>query len=392
MAVADDAGSMNYPDRSALIADMCGLWKAARRAPPEEAPGSCLDGDGWERLYRLAERLVRHLNFEYLEQRKLRNVLVGAVRQYKDPPDGKRPNGRQFAAEILDGLAREPMRRTLYLGVQHLKLPHAVTVGEVRFLLPSHDEELAQAFARLGDAAPELVCEVEAVGGTDELLRDRARKTVEGALALVRQQMLFGSMNKIYLDQVMFGLDGKYSWREGSDIAGAGWWREPQPIPMDFTADSDRAAAWLVKLDGLSADYSAVPPGLRERVDTCVAWLDVAARSDRWQIIVPAVFSAIEAILVPEKSGLKAAPVTVRSVAVHVAVGAGFFDPGKTVTGYELRSDLVHGTPTSDVLDRDATEFAEFTRSWAFNVLRDYLKLAKTIGAGTVNDIVANLR
>ena len=177
MAVADDAGSMNYPDRSALIADMCGLWKAARRAPPEEAPGSCLDGDGWERLYRLAERLVRHLNFEYLEQRKLRNVLVGAVRQYKDPPDGKRPNGRQFAAEILDGLAREPMRRTLYLGVQHLKLPHAVTVGEVRFLLLSHDEELAQAFARLGDAAPELVCEVEAAGngGPRASLRPPAR-------------------------------------------------------------------------------------------------------------------------------------------------------------------------------------------------------------------------
>jgi hypothetical protein len=235
-----------------------------------------------------------------------------------------------------------------------------------------------------------MVCEVEAVGGTDELLLGRARQTAEAGLALVRQQVLFGGMYKIYLDQVMFGFDGTYTIREGAEYARAGWWRQPRPIPMDFTTGS--AGGWLAKLAGLSADYAAAGPGLRERVDTCVAWLDVAARSDRWRIMLPALFSAMEAILVPEtSSALKAGVVTVRSVAVHLAVGEGFFSPDQIMLGYRLRSDLVHGTPTSGVPDKVATDFAESRRLWAFNVFRDYLKLAKAEGAATVRDLVSRL-
>jgi hypothetical protein len=99
----------------------------------------------------------------------------------------------------------------------------------------------------------------------------------------------------------------------------------------------------------------------------------------------------MEALLVPETSGLKAGVVTVRSVAVHVAVGAGFFDPGDVMAGYQLRSDLIHGAPTTDVLNKEATDFAEFTRLWAFDVLRDYLTLAHTISADTVTAIVSHL-
>jgi hypothetical protein len=104
-------------------------------------------------------------------------------------------------------------------------------------------------------------------------------------------------------------------------------------------------------LDDLSAGYLAVAPGRRERIDACADWLDVAARSDRWPIIIPTTFSAMEAILIPEKAGLKAAVVTVRSVVVHIAVGEPLINPGKVVAGYQLLSDLVHGTPTSDVLE-----------------------------------------
>jgi hypothetical protein len=99
----------------------------------------------------------------------------------------------------------------------------------------------------------------------------------------------------------------------------------------------------------------------------------------------------MEALLVPETAGLKSGLVTVRSVTVHVAVGEGFFDPGNVRTGYELRDHLVHGTPTPGVLEEEATEFAEFTRLWAFDVLRDYLKLAQTIGAETIAAIVGHL-
>jgi hypothetical protein len=387
--VADGAQNGGYPERAALIAELCGLWKAARRPLPAEWETSLLDADGWQVLDRLADRLARHLSFEHHGRRKLRETLKSAVRRYKTPGGRSGLDNKQFATEVLDGLAREPLRRTLYLGVEHLKLPHGTTVGNVRFLLLSQDQELAQSFAWFGADAPAMVCEVEVVGGTEEFLRDRARQATEGALALVRQQVLFGGFYKIYLDQVMFGLDGKYTLRDGGQYANAGWWRQPRPFPMDYTQGNPD---WLARLDSLSADYGAVTPELLERVDTCVGWLDVAARSDRWRIILPALFSAMEAILVPESSStLKAGVVTVRSVALQVALEKEFLDPGEIMLGYRLRSDLVHGTPTSGVPDKEATDFTETRRLWAFNVFRDYLKLAKAIEASTVTDIVGYL-
>ena len=387
--MVDESNDVSYPERAALIADMRGLLKAARRPLTDEWKPFDLDPEGWRVLDNLADRLVHHRHFEHLARKELRSALHDAVRRYKDPPTGQRPDSKAFAAATLDGLAQQPMQRTFYLGVQHLTLPHGTIVGDARFLPLIEDDVLAQSFAWFRDAAPELVCEVEAIGGTDALLLQRARKTAERALALARQQMLFGFMAKIYLDQVMFGLDGKYTWRAGADLARAGWWRDPAPLPMDLTGP--RTSEWRAKLDHLSADYLAVSPGIRERVDVCLEWLDVAARSDRWPIIIPAIFSAMEAILVPARSGLKAGVVTVRTAAVHLAVGQGFFDPGNAVDGYTLRNDLVHGSPTPDVLDEEATDLAEFTRLWAFDVLRDYLTLAKDMGAGTVAGIAAHL-
>jgi hypothetical protein len=378
----------SYPERSELIAQMCGVWKAARRPPPADHPTSLLDDDGWERLYALARRLSNHLSFEHREHQQLRDALVAAVRQYRSAQPGTPRDGKQLAAEFLDGLAKEPMRRTVYLGIRDLKLPHGTSIGGARFLCPAQDEPLAQSFSRLKDKAPELVCAVDVVAGTDELLRDRSREAAERALALVRQQVLFGFMSKIYLDQVMFGLDGTYTWAVGTDLAEAGWWREPRPMLMDLT--SDTAEYWQSQLADLAQDYEMLPIRLRPRVDTCIAWLDVAARSDNWRVIVPAVFSAMEAILVPETSAaLKAAVVTVRNVAVHVAVGEGFLDPPFVMIGYKIRSDLVHGTPTSDL--PEAEGFAAELRRRGFEVLRDYLKLSKAIGAETINDVIAYL-
>jgi hypothetical protein len=139
---------------------------------------------------------------------------------------------------------------------------------------------------------------------------------------------------------------------------------------MDLT--SAMLGDWREQLDDLAENYAALSPEVRLRVDTCIDWLDVAARSDKWRIIIPAVFSALESILVPETSaGLKAGLVTVRSTAVHAAVDEGFFDPGYVRAGYELRNNLVHGTPTSDVPDAEAERFADITRKRAFDVFRD---------------------
>ena len=250
---------MSYPERHALIADMCGLLKAARLPLTDEWKRYDLDAEGWRALEQLTDRLIHHLHFEHLVRKELRSALRDAVRRYRNPPTGQRPDSKKFAAEILDGLARQPTRRTFYLGVQHLTLPHGTIVGDARFLRLLEDEVLAESFERFSDAAPALVCEVEVTGGTDELLLQRAHKTAERALALVRQQMLFGFASKIYLDQVTFGLDGKYTWRAGADLARAGWWRDPAPIPMDLTGP--QTSEWRAKLDGLSADYLAVGAG-----------------------------------------------------------------------------------------------------------------------------------
>ena len=58
---------------------------------------------------------------------------------------------------------------------------------------------------------------------------------------------------------------------------------------------------WFTKLEKLSTRMENLPMQLRERVELAVDWLDVAALSDPWRIIIPAIFSAMEAILVPEK-------------------------------------------------------------------------------------------
>jgi hypothetical protein len=61
------------------------------------------------------------------------------------------------------------------------------------------------------------------------------------------------------------------------------------------------------------------------------------------------------------------------------------------MAAYRLRSDLIHGTPTSEILEKDATDFAEFRRLWAYRVLRDYLELVRAIGATGVRDVVSYL-
>lgn len=369
---------------------MLPILKAARRPLSPDREHFGLDHDGARQLERLTSRLVRHLYFEHQTHDQIRNALHDDVLRYRTMQPNERPPVREFAAAVIDALAQAPMERAVYLGVEHLKLPHGTVVGDVTFVEPSQDPELQAAFAWLRDLAPQLLCEVEVTAGTDDLLRERARDLAETALGLLRQHNLFGFMAKIYLDQVRYGLDGTWTVREGSTYARAGWWRNKQN-PMLAELDHPALSEWRARLSALSDLYVSVAPELRQRVDMCIDWLDVAAMSDRWKIIIPAIFSGMEALLVPESTGLKAEVVTVRSVAVHIALEHSFFNPGEIMAAYRLRSDLVHGTPTPEVLENDASDFAEFRRVWAFRVLCDYLELAKAIGATKVQDITSYL-
>lgn len=374
-----------------MIRGMLPLLKAARRPLRPEHEHVGLDGDGEEHLDRIVDELIRHLYFEHLSRKQIEETLYQSARSYREAEGGKRPPIKQQAAETIDALASEPLQRTVYLGVTNLKLPHGTVVGDVTFVDPSLDPELVAAFANgFTRTVPELLCEVVVTAGTSGLLLSRARYAGEIALGLVRQHNLFGFMAKIYLEQVLYGFDGTWVWRDGETTGPAGWWRE-HLSPFSMELDHPNGEDWRVRLSQLSELYSSVPLALRQRVDTCIEWLDVAASSNRWRIIIPAIFSGMEALLVPETTGLKAEVVTVRSVAVHVALERGFSHPGKIMMAYKVRGDLVHGSPTQDYFEEEALDFAESRRHWAFEVLRDYLELVKVIGATKVDEIVLHL-
>ncbi len=219
-----DTAEADFPGRTELIGAMQPLMKAARRplAPEWERYG--LDRDGWRQLDLMANRLVRHVYFEHLGRERIRDGLHDTVKRYRAMNPSDRPRRRNFAARTLDAMAQEPLRGTVYLGVEHLQLPDGTAVGDVRFVDPSSDAELSEALARFGDAAPALLCEVdvEVTAGTSDLLRDRARVLAETALGLVRQQNLFGFAAKIYREQVLYGLDGTWALRNDSGVSHVG--------------------------------------------------------------------------------------------------------------------------------------------------------------------------
>lgn len=379
-----------YPERAELISSMAPIFKSARGEVPPEMEGVGVDRKGWRHLRRLQERLLRHVYFEHLGRQAISGKLREAVLCYRGTAPTARHNWKEAAAQTLDPMAQEPLRRTVLLGLEHLSLPNDTQVGEVRFIDPSTDPELVVALSRFGGEPHTLVGEVQAVAGTVELLRERARDTVETVLSLLRQQTMFGMRAvKIYRMQVMFGLTGVWAIKDG-DAWQSGWWREKQtPVPADLAHPN--MSEWRVRLDELASLRGRLAPEIRSRVDTCLGWLNVAALSEDWRVVIPAVFSGMESLLAPEKSGLKAGIVTVRSLAVHAALDHGFYNPGQIVSAYELRSDLVHGTPTPAVLTADVTEFADDRCRWAFEVLSDYLELVTNIGATTVADVVRYL-
>jgi hypothetical protein len=107
--------------------------------------------------------------------------------------------------------------------------------------------------------------------------------------------------------------------------------------------------------------------------------------------MLPAVFSAMEALLVPEDTGRKAGAVTVRSVAVHVALDEPFFNPTEIVAAYLWRNALVHGVPTHNLNETELAALAENRRMWAFRVFSDYLRLATRGGFESVDALVSHL-
>ncbi len=379
----------DYADRGALIGDLCGALKGARAPETEESGRYGLDRKTRRLVDRLARRLSGHLYFEHREQEDLADELFRAVNGYKRRLDeSPRPKPKVLAAEFLDSLAQPPLNWQGFLGLRHLDLPSGTVVGQVRFLRADEEEGLAETFSRFGENAPRTVCTVSVVAGTDNIALERARRDAESALALVRQKVLHGFGAKMYPEQIAFSLTGHWAWKQDGRFDRSGWWLvDRRPIEMDLSGQPE----WLNGLLEMSKRRESLSASLRERVDTGLDWLDTSARTETWRIKLPAVYSAMESLLVPEDSGRKAGAVTVRSVAVHAALEEGFFDPLETVQGYLWRSKLIHGAPTQDVNETELVALAEDRERWAFRVFADYLRLAERHGFESVGKLVSHL-
>jgi hypothetical protein len=103
------------------------------------------------------------------------------------------------------------------------------------------------------------------------------------------------------------------------------------------------------------------------------------------------VYSAMEAILVPETTGLKAEVVTVRSIAMQVAIGKPFRDPNKTLLGYSVRNELIHGGVTFGFDEKAAEDLRLDRQWWAFGVLKDFLVYIRDNEHGKLVEIMRAL-
>ena len=122
-----------------------------------------------------------------------------------------------------------------------------------------------------------------------------------------------------------------------------------------------------------------------------VSWLDAATREGYWRISIPMVYSAMEAILVPETIGLKAEVVTVRSIAMQVAIGKRFRDPNMTLFGYRVRNELIHGGVTFSFDEKQAEDLRLDRQWWAFDVLKDFLVYIRDNQHGKLIEVMRDL-
>jgi len=178
---------------------MCGVLKAARRPLTDEWKRFDLDADGWERLETLADRLVRHANFEHLERERIRRGLrdavrdIGTLRVGDDPPASSSPprpwtgwRRIRSAARFISASSTSSCR----MGPSLATCGSFVCPRTRRWPRASHGSATRRPrwCARWRRSAAPMSCS------------SSGRRTAERALALARQQILFGFMSKIYLD------------------------------------------------------------------------------------------------------------------------------------------------------------------------------------------------
>ncbi|GEM_PF-1896770 len=299
----------------------------------------------------------------------------------------QRTNIKNIAAAFIDQTARTPMCANVFFGVRYLALPGALDVGIARFL-PAVDAARREPVlgTEFYHGCP-LYCAVEATGGTDAALIGRAVQQAVPALSLLRLH-LQRAFRGLHRDQVLFELDGRYLIASGDGTRRRGYQRWREPIALDL---SPRTPEWATSVETEGQTIRDLPASLRERIATALEWMDVAARAPSWKTEIPAIFSGIESLLVPEDCGSKAEVVTVRSVILQCALGEGFFHPGQTYSAYLVRCELVHGSPVGADVTGELQQLGSKCELWAREIIGASIAYAAQNQAPDVTTLVGSL-
>lgn len=397
MTTDSDSTAPTFPDRTQLIADLLALLKMARRPVSLDdsalhfSSGSTaldLDDDGSQLHGRLVQKLVRHLHFEHHDQRELKDALSAVLAKHQTAHRaGHRSPIKEIAAMFIDERARVPASARVFFGVRHLGLPVAVDVGLARFT-PS--KEVAFLEPILGAdvfAECSLYCAVLATGGTTRKLVGRAEHSAMLAGSLLRLH-LRSSLPSLYREQLLFDLHSRYVVVRKDGSARWGFHRRHQPASLEV---SQLPPDWTAVVEAEGRSIRSLPAPLRDRVDTALEWMDIEARAPTWKTQVPALFSAIESLLVPEDCGHKAEVVTVRSVILQLTLGESFFHPGYTYDAYLVRCDLLHGSPIDEDVTGEIEDLAGTCQRWTREILSGYITYASQNNATTPQVLVQSL-
>lgn len=364
------------------MSEFAGVLKLARRQVPRDtaaldASGPTgrvtLDAEGRDRLDRLEARLIWHQHFEHLSPDDLRRTLLEAIAAYQTSfRQGERPDSKQVAATFMDQWAREPAHARVFLSVQHLTLTSALDVGIARFVPVAHDDHLKQSAGGKVFEQYSLSCQVDATGGTESKIVERAMQQAVRALSLLRLH-LRQAYRGLHDDQLLFQLSGAYIIELDDGTQRRGYHSHRGPIALDLPHLQPELVS---SLENEGRAIQALPVLLRERVETALEWMDVAARALTWKTQIPAIFSGMESLLVPEDCGHKAEVLTVRSVVLQAALGEAFFHPAQTYSAYLVRCHLVHGTPLVMDLTGELERCAHDCAWWGIDIISAYVTYA----------------
>jgi len=386
-----------FPDRTQLIADLAALLKMARRpvslndSGPRGPAGSNkfeLDTEGLRLFDQLVQKLIRHLHFEHHDQSELNKDLIAVLADYQTALPGRhRRPIKKIATTFIDERARPPESAQVFFGIVCLAIPNAVDLGVARFFPASEVPFLEPVFGSDNFAQCSTYCATTATGGTTRKLVERAEHSALLAASLLRLH-LRSSLGDLHREQLLFDLHSCYAIVREDGAARRGFHRGHQPA---FLEVSQLPPDWTAVVEAEGHSIRSLPAPLRVRVNTALEWMDIEARAPTWKTQIPAIFSAIESLLVPEDCGSKAEVVTVRSVILQLTLGESFFNPANTYEAYLVRCDLVHGSPIDPDVTGETERLAGQCQSWAREILTGYITYASQSTATTPKALVQSL-